>query len=181
MKGWFVKYRFTPKSHYPRWWWIRLFKNFTRKKSVTFKCFFDKSCFYKFNDVDDYDINKLFGLSTTLDHHIQSARIGWRVKDNTFELTTYSYTSGKRDAIKDIVVLGHVKQNELFECKIVAYEDYFYYELKTKDNKKTHIIPKDPSYDGIIGRYLEPYFGGNRKPPHNMFLFIKRKKSLIKL
>ena len=56
---------------------------------------FTDSCFYKFNTVDDHDINKLFGfnIGTTLQPHTNSFRFGWNCEDedNTISIFKYEY------------------------------------------------------------------------------------------
>lgn len=146
----------------------------TFSNKIFFTGSFDKSCLYKFNDVDDWDINKLFGFSTTFYHHKQSARVGWRIYDsNKFELLTYSYNKGVR-CNNETDRLGIVNPNEKFFCEIIDTENEYVYKFKSESNNK-EIIKFDPkSKDWFIFHYyLWPYFGGNKPAPHDMLIWLK--------
>ena len=61
----------------------------------------DTKLTFEFNDsmkVSSPYVNKLFGLSTSLDVHKNSIRVGWRYDAETdfFELTPYIYEGGIR-------------------------------------------------------------------------------------
>ena len=52
------------------------------KKSFRIEVIFTNECAYpSFGDVDDHDINKLYGISWGM-HHKNSYRIGWRSDQN---------------------------------------------------------------------------------------------------
>ena len=126
---------------------------------------FDDSCKYVFNDVDQYDINKLFGFSYG-NHHYNSDRIGWRYlpTEDVFELLTYSYVDGVR--IQPIS-LGKVKSNEKFRVRI---------KTSIKSDKRTvtfelndNTITKSYKVSKVWIKYtLGLYFGGNKTSPHKM-------------
>lgn len=148
---------------------------FTFKNEVKYRCSLDKSCLYEFNDVDDYDINKLCGFSTTWHHHNQSARFGWRCVDNSqFEILSYSYIDGERK-INETEVFGTVLPNEEFEISIKDSGTAYIYSFK-KDNKKrpVNFIHKKKKKWFLFNYFLYPYFGGNKTAPHDMLIKIKR-------
>jgi len=153
---------------------------FTLKKHISFRCKFGKSCLYQFNDVDKYDINKLYGFSTTIFHHKQSARVGWRCLDGeNIQLLTYSYNDGVRD-IDDEKILGTVKPDEEFLITIFDCESTYHYtfvkigELGEVDNFVVNQYDKKKKDWFIFHYFLYPYFGGNKTAPHDMEIYIKR-------
>lgn len=166
------KYKIEKNNHYPKG--IHFGITFSRK--ISFKAKFDESCLYHFGDVDDYDINKLFGFSTTWHHHRQSARVGWRCLDgNKIQLLTYSYNSGIR-TIGESDILGIVKPNEIFYCDIIDKEHEYVYVFR-KANEKKELIRRDPKFpDWFLFHYLLfPYFGGNKTAPHDMQIYVNKK------
>jgi hypothetical protein len=147
---------------------------FTFKDRISFEAKFDESCLYTIDDNDKYDVNKLFGFSTTIFHHKQSARLGWRCLDGSnIQLLTYSYNDSKRD-LKDLDVICEVKPDQLFFAEIIDLEDKYEYRvfldtddfIIKHDKKKKDWMP--------FHYFLFPYFGGNKTAPHDMKIFIER-------
>jgi hypothetical protein len=143
----------------------------TFTKKIAFKAMFDKSCLYNLKSIDNYDINKLFGFSTTHYHHRQSARVGWRCLDGeNIQIVTYSYKDGLFHREQ---VLGTVKPGEEFLCSIEDVEDYYIYRF-TKGNEDV-VVKDEKMPDWFLFHYLLwPYFGGNNPAPHDMKLYLKR-------
>ena len=155
-----------------------LFGGITLKNKIAFECIFSENCLYTIDGDDKYDINKLYGFSTTWFHHKQSGRIGWRcLNGKDIEIVTYSYNKGSRD-IDSMDILGVVKPNEKFRCVIEDCETHYHYELikNIEINKTEKIYGRDKkSKDWFLFHYiLKPYFGGNKKAPHDMNIKIKR-------
>lgn len=142
----------------------------TFKNTISFSVKFDDSCLYDLGDSDNYDVNKLYGLSTSYNHTIQSARIGWRCIDNKhIELMTFAHDENK---FLEPKVLGSVLPNEWVDCKIII-KDYSYIFYFTK-NKNTNIIVVNKRMKSCKFKYkLFYYFGGNKTAPHNMCVYIK--------
>lgn len=143
---------------------------FTFKQNIKFTVFFNDNCLYQFTDHDKYDINKLFGVSTSYYHHIQSARFGWRCVDNeNIEILAYTYDNKERLPEK---LLMTIKPFQNIECKI-----------QIEDRKITYFVThigKTVSYsvDLIKNTWkfkykLFPYFGGNKKAPKSMNIIFK--------
>lgn len=130
--------------------------------SFTKEFSFDSSCLYKIDTEDRFDINKLFGVSTSSHHHTQSARVGWRCIDSaTIELLTYCYDKGKR--LKE-QHLGTVKPNEKFIVSLKIKSDSFDFRFNNDDLIR-HTITTKP---WLLKYFLFPYFGGNLTAPHNI-------------
>lgn len=143
----------------------------TFSNKIKYECMFDKSCLYDLKSGDNYDINKLFGFSTTWHHQKQSARVGWRCIDGqTIQIVTYTYNDGKFDGEK---ILGTVFPGEKFICSIEDKEDYYLYRFQKDIYSITQKDTKKP--DKFLFNYLlYPYVGGNNSVIHNMTLFLKK-------
>lgn len=147
----------------------------TTKNKHNFKIKFETNCLYYFNNIDDWDINKLCGISTSYSHHVQSARIGWRCRDGeNIEILAYCYNNKERIGGTSIdYVLGVVKPGELFECSIVVEKNKFILNMKMKNYFKEFSLDKDDN-SWCVKYFLYPYFGGNNPAPHNMNIWLKR-------
>lgn len=145
-------------------------------KSLKFEFIFNDSSFYKFNDIDDFDVNKLIGFNKGFNHHHKnSIRIGWRPYKNRIMLYSYVYDNGNR-IIKKIL---DVDINKKYLCEIIERKNNYIISI-SEANVFVNIqhrfnIPFN-NRDFFNFRYvLFPYFGGNKKAPHNMFFEINFK------
>lgn len=155
-------------SHASNLWGFLPHIGFTFNETLEFECKFDKNCIYSIDGVDKWDINKLYGFSTSYFHHVQSARVGWRCTDGeSIELLAYCYDKNAR--ITE-VSLGNVKPDELFKCSISVDKDYFTFIFEP--NKKVVMIKKEQKSWNFKYK-LYPYFGGNMKSPHKMNISLK--------
>lgn len=144
---------------------------FITKNTYSFVAKFTESCLYDFNDIpDEKDINKLCGISTSYNHHIQSARFGWRCLDNKhIEILTYCYDNKK---LLKFDILGTVLPEEIFSGKIIVKSDRFVFYFKKE--KYTKIIEVKKTLKSSYFKYkLGFYFGGNLKAPHDMTLYLR--------
>lgn len=132
-----------------------------------FICKFDESCLYNIEGEDRLDINKLIGLSNSLEgHHTSSIRVGWRCLDNkNIQILSYIYDQcerGKEDLI------GVIKPGEVFKIfiKFNKTESYInFFKNGFMFAKRTSIILRN---NCKLRYFLWPYFGGNKKAPHKM-------------
>jgi hypothetical protein len=154
---------------------------FTMKRKITFKAILDESCLYTIPDNDKYDENKLFGFSSSWNHMIQSARIGWRCMDGkSFEIVTYSHNDGKID-FNDIKLLGTVLPNQPFICSIVEppyYKGdpkaYYVFTFRIEGDSNISFTKNENTKSYFpFQYYLFPYFGGNKTAPHDMNIKIE--------
>lgn len=146
------------------------------KKFLQYDVMFDKSAQYYHGDIDQYDINKLFGLSYGM-HHTNSVRFGWRSLGNltsSVEILAYCYVDGVR--------VPEDGQN-LF-ISMVDMNEYYTYRINVGENDYTLTIFQKGQVKGRLeilhrglpkwGYHLYPYFGGNRTTPHDVnILFTK--------
>lgn len=146
------------------------------KKFLQYDVMFDKSSLYNHGDIDQYDINKLFGLSYGY-HHKNSVRFGWRCNDKStpkIEILAYCYINGNRiDEYEEDIHIAMVDLNQYYTYRIdVSKNDYTLSIFKSEQ-----IIGQKSIQHGdlpLYGYQLYPYFGGNRKAPHDVNIhFIK--------
>jgi hypothetical protein len=134
-----------------------------------YEVIFTESCLYKFDNEDDADINKLFGLSFGY-HHKNSVRFGWNSEDGKIAIYAYCYKLSQRYMRK--IVSIPINSKHIFEINV--YDAY--YELKITNNEGELIgcanIAKAKTTK--IGYRLFPYFGGNRCAPHDVNIWMKK-------
>lgn len=156
-------------SHYPfPYFFLTLPKWVNRKKPTSMKRWFvfTQSCLYDFKDVDQHDVNKLFGFSIGL-HHNTSFRFGWRPNSDltAIEIVGYEYQDGKR--IPTIPIC------EVALDKSVGF--LLMYEPKGKTtycvyNGENIVVENNVNIKKKwgLGYILGIYFGGNKPAPHEI-------------
>ena len=151
-------------------------------------CNFDKTCLYIFGDEDDGDANKLFGVSLGVwpriknwkfypPHHINSLRFGWKCDWEQQKITIweYYYQDYKRYSSKYICTID---TNKYYKFYLKFNRDggilfTVYDRNKDKDwviLMATSNIRKTGLKINRFGWKFFPYFGGNRRAPHSMFI-----------
>ncbi len=134
------------------------------KSEFNYVAKFTKSCIYSFKNEDKFDINKLCGVSTSYNHHNQSARFGWRSNGaGGIQLFAYWYDCGERKS----EAIMHLDIEEEVHLKIQCLDDKFVFYADTLFENRFCVakINKKPSF---LKYNLFPYFGGNRKSPQEI-------------
>jgi hypothetical protein len=141
----------------------------TCKDELKYEVKFDASCAYDIDDVEQADINKLFGFCPIYTpHHIKSARFGWRYYNDSLEIHAYIYDKGKRFSEK-ITVVEFDQYND-YTLKETRSEYLFYV------NDIEYVYKKNQKGKASLNLQLYPYFGGNTRAPHTMYLYFKKLK-----
>lgn len=146
------------------------------EKTITF----DSSCIYRLGNVDDADINKLYGwgVGLTAKH---SLRIGWNCKSgNGIDLYAYIHYNGSRWIIpKDSVIEGKgqligagFKTGLPIACGIYRTRDTITFTATQNGVKRTYKI-KFANFPDGFGFYQFPYFGGTSVAPHRMIIIVQ--------
>jgi len=139
--------------------------------SISYEVLFTESCLYKFNDIDDYDVNKLFGISFGL-HHKNSARFGWNVDGSKIKIFAYCYKLGVR-YIRDIASLP-IDKIHIFQINV--YKAYYEFKITDFDGNVlgwTNITKAQGTKKW--GYKLFPYFGGNKPAPQDITIKMKKR------
>ena len=136
---------------------------------LAFKVRFDSSAIYSTTDpANQKDVNKLFGFSdNNADHHIFSARFGWRWSNNALRLFAYTYNNSAL-SLKE---MGTVAIGAEATCSIKVTNDNYIFTL----NKGAAIsMSRSSKTSAGAGYQLFPFFGGNETAPHDIKIWIKR-------
>ena len=128
---------------------------------------FDSSAIYETkNPENQNDINKLYGFSDNDDqHHVYSARFGWRWSDNALRIFAYDYNNGTR-SFKE---LGIVKIGTENSCSITVSGNKYIFSL----NGAETVMPRESTTELAEGYQLYPYFGGDESAPHAITIWIE--------
>jgi hypothetical protein len=131
---------------------------------------FTESCNYHFDNAPDRNaINKLTGFCF-LHPHYHSYRIGWNVRDGYIQLFAYMYHNFER---MDSVLLGDKFIFDVpISCSIRMEHTHIIFDVKQSDQDSGTHISINPSIINLPGIYLNPYFGGRMKAPHDMQIEI---------
>jgi len=137
---------------------------YTDKQTFNFTVEFDSSAIYKTQYPEDqYDVNKLIGISDGGFHERNSARFGWRWVDNNLELMAYTHYQGNFYFDK----ITNLELNKEYNCSLILNDNYIF-----TCNGQT-IIMKRWRNDKSNNYYLWPYFGGNETAPHTIKIKVK--------
>jgi len=145
---------------------------FTTSDVCEFEVMFDNSAIYTTKDpVNQYDINKLFGLSDGLNHDYNSARFGWNyipdTADHQIKIYSYCYINGERIYKK----LWNLELNIWYRLTIELNKDTYDFFI---DGELFNIEMTNGSRKGGNLKYkLFPYFGGDEVAPHDIKIYFK--------
>lgn len=126
---------------------------------------FDSTCAYELGGYDQFDINKLVGFSSGFDHHMDSARFGWRYSNSKIELIAYCYVNNRR--ICESICKIELNKNTLISIEDIG--DFYDFKVITHVNRFHKRISKNTRSGKFKkGLKLWPYFGGNQTAPHDI-------------
>lgn len=138
----------------------------TRSDLIEFKVIFDESAEYECKDpINQYDINKLYGVSDCGDNHMDySIRFGWRWINDSLQLLWFRHQHGEFS----FEPLRYIDINQSYDCSIEITDDNYILGI---DNTKFYVERTCPhNYKRYM---LYPYFGGDEKAPHTITIRIK--------
>ena len=153
-----------------------------RTKKITKYFNFSDGCDYNLNSDDQFDINKLFGVTFNIfpkikdgkllePHHINSTRFGWRYLNNCIEIIPYEYKNEIRYMWTPI---ANLKINKWYKFEMIINKttvEYNIYDVEA--NKKIGNYISQSTKTKLFGHYLGFYFGGNRTAPTDMYILEK--------
>ena len=140
----------------------------TTKDSIfKLEVIFDESAIYETVDpLNQYDVNKLWGLSDCGTGHMKnSIRFGWRWLNDSLEIHWFQHENGDFyfDKIKTVDI------NQIINLELELREsDYL---LSVDGVTKT--ISRNCGNNNDKKYKLYPYFGGDETAPHNIKICIK--------
>jgi len=157
---------FTTKKgkHYSNNLLYKLFNFFNFSKKQEYIVRFTDTCAYSLNEVDQTDVNKLFGFSNGFFHHKDSVRFGWNYLDDRIVLYAYIYQNGKKNSTY-ICRVELETENKL--TIFVENDSYIFQVEKLKTGLKSKLkVYKNKKF--VFGYNLWPYFGGNNVAPQDI-------------
>jgi len=131
---------------------------------------FDNSCIYDIGS-DETDANKLCGLTYHFNPHIDSVRFGWEwnPSKNKIDIDAYCYVDGSRSN----TIIASVTPNEKISGTIEINPTNYTLTLESSSiGSVSKTINK--TKNNKVKFLLNPYFGGNRKAPHTIKIYLKR-------
>ena len=163
------KYTILKNWHYSFFLFGRLFGWYCNKKTFYIKFKFSKECWWNPpRNQDDYDLNKLYGLSFGFFIHKDSVRFTWKPKfekEGVIEIYGYTYDASKKE------------HTSLYLCDVNVETEYdgllgisdSKYELNVGTSV---IVMNNSSKDNKIQKEVYPYFGGNNRSPQKMNIWV---------
>lgn len=163
---------FTIKKGHHRAWPLSFGLWFNRKHFAK-NVFFFPSCKYSIPGEDMMDTNKLFGFGYMFNHHVNSARFGWRYNPATNKIlvSAYCYDRGKRIMID----LCELRLMTWYRMQISVLRNCYVFDVVERDNTAS-----------IMGQHtvgtthkkkwqfkLGVFFGGNKPAPNTMKIEMK--------
>jgi hypothetical protein len=139
----------------------------TNYQQLSFSVIFDSTAIYQtIFPSNQTDINKLFGFSdNNAQHHLFSARFGWRWSNNAIRLFAYIYNNG----VMSFKELGTAAIGVENSCSIKVNKDNYLFTF----NQKETVMPRASTTTTAEGYKLYPYFGGDEVAPHTISISIK--------
>ena len=160
-----------PKGwHYAKFLFGRLGGWHYNKKRFHISFMFDTNCYWSSprND-DDYDLNKLYGISFGLFNiHKNSVRLAWRPRFGYGDIMIFAYIYDNKNDKHISEYITTVNTNQLYEATIEINPGVYRFIVDGKIFIITNTSP-----DKKIQKELYPYFGGNNTAINTMSIFAK--------
>lgn len=160
----FISYKITKGQQSASPAQYKYYSSLTEQK---FTVQFDSSAIYAtVNPTNQLDINKLYGFADDdKQHHVSSARIGWRWYANRLELFGYVYN----DSVRTTQLITHVPLKTDIPCSIKV--DGSRYVFTANGTQLT--MPRTAKTTTGKGYRLYPYFGGDEMAPQDITIRIR--------
>jgi len=138
---------------------------YVKTNILSFTFILTESCKYESKDpINQYDVNKLYGMSDGGSHTNNSARIGWRYLNNKLEIMAYTHFNGEFQFDK----ICDVEPNIEYSCQISFLSDKYQFNV----NNNIVYLPRYKNSNNK-NYLLYPYFGGDEVAPHDIQIKIK--------
>jgi len=185
------------KHRFKLWGWLPILPVLKNNlERVSWRVRFEDNCAYTLPGADQYDWNKGGGVSfDRWTNHTDAAMWGWRYNPETgnVELTAYCHIDGNRPFLYSTLYSQKhegVKGEVCLECKpgdtvrivlgidraIIEGRRAFHYDFAfmVEGSGESWPVGVGFNHTKTRTRTIGLWFGGNRKAPHRMDIFIKR-------
>ncbi len=146
---------------------------YNKRVEYSYEYYFDSTCIYTLNQVDQQDWNKLGGFSFDLHtNHQNSFMIGWRYMDGYFQLAPYQHLNGQR--VLHEPAIYEISPNDKFIVTMII--DYDLETVTLTIVSQYEMFHEQFFYHNINNRSREifPWFGGNNAATHYMCIYRKQ-------
>jgi DUF971 family protein len=147
------------------------FKLHSNLHQLNFKAKLSSNCLYQFDDADNFDINKLYGVTWGLTNDNNSFRIGWNCQNNNGMIQYFAYMH--KNGSMSWQYLFQELPNVEINFHIEFLKDVNYINIYRLDAMESYGIWYQFSDVSNTGYYNFPYFGGNKVAPHDMTIGIE--------
>jgi hypothetical protein len=143
------------------------------KRTLRFRVRFSPTCIYDLGNNNQWDINKLYGLSQGY-HQTDSARFGWRwlLAEQKIEVLSYCYVGGVRRPAQRICLLD---PGQVAAFKLTVQDTVYTFQYLSTTGKLLAEVREPRKHAGLesTNYKLFPYFGGDEVAPHTMDIAIQ--------
>ena len=162
-KGRYQKHVIKKGKHYSEGRYIKK----TRCDSLAFNFYFDETVLEYGPD----QINKIYGMSNTIDPRYASARIGWMCRDST-TIEIYAYVDSSVDGRykRDYKLLTKIHPNDTVSAVIEDKGDYWLMSVDTEYAYEQVVI--DKKRGKMFNIILWPYYGGQQRARKQIHVYI---------
>lgn len=160
-------------TFHPRMYWLRKgwhysgklprFKIIKKNHRFDVRITMATPCKYHLGNENDFDVNKLWGITFGINPSANSIRFGWNCEDNDGTITIFAFTH---------------------TCGIMSFERLKKINVEEKHKYSIEIVDKHTAIlyidDEKVGEYEvnfsyfitinNPYFGGDETTPHDMII-----------
>lgn len=150
-------------SHYSNQFKPKFYCSTPTRITKTF--IFTESCRYDLGNIDQLDINKLFGIGLGLRHHNNSIRLGWNYDEIQKKIAIYSYDYNYGDRYSRLLTLVPIGEKVKLEIRMNWKQNF--YRVFENDKEIGSVQYEFPN-KLCLKTKLGVYFGGNQKAPHTM-------------
>jgi hypothetical protein len=143
------------------------YKYYSSLMEQKFTVRFDSSAIYAtVNPTNQLDINKLYGFADDdKQHHVSSARIGWRWYANRLELFGYVYN----DSVRTTQLITQVPLKTDIPCTIKVDGNRYIFTA----NGTQATMTRTAKTSSGKGYRLYPFFGGDEMAPQDITIRIR--------
>ncbi|MCE2833618.1 MAG: hypothetical protein LW694_04500 [Chitinophagaceae bacterium] len=143
------------------------YKYYSSLMEQKFTVRFDSSAIYAtVNPTNQLDINKLYGFADDdKQHHVSSARIGWRWYANRLELFGYVYN----DSVRTTQLITQVPLKTDIPCTIKVDGNRYIFTA----NGTQATMNRTAKTSSGKGYRLYPFFGGDEMAPQDITIRIR--------
>lgn len=134
-----------------------------------FSVVFDSTAVYATsNSSNQGDVNKLYGFSDcgNPDHHVNSARYGWRYYEGNLQLFAYTYKNGERTE----TFMKNIDIDTEYICHIELIGNTYLFSIDGHDS--TVELERGCAGESPELTKLYPFFGGDEPAPHQITIDV---------